>query len=124
MSKYIKYPNVGDVFYWKDNDGDIHEEICMKIDGEDVDTLETMFYTYISSNGGGCFITESDIIDSNSKEVAEFKKEKYKKKINELVNMLNDETFHIMLYSALRKNYNEDTSSEIIDVLSNIENYD
>ena len=80
MSKNIKYPNIGDIFYWKDNDGYIHEEVCMKIEGEDIDTLETMFYTYISKNdGGGCFVTESDIIDFNSKEVTEFKKEKYKK---------------------------------------------
>ena len=57
-------------------------------------------------------------------EVAEFKKTKYKEKIKEFVNMLNDETFRIMIYSALHKNYGEDISSEIIDVLSNIENYD
>ena len=107
MSKHIKYPKIGDIFYWKDNDGDVHEAVCMKIEGEDIDTLETMFYTYISKNGGGCFVTESDIIDSNSEEVEEFKKAKYKEKINELVNMLKD----------------EDTSSEIIDILSNIENY-
>lgn len=122
--KKNKYPKVGDIFYWKDCDGDIHEEICMKIEGEDIDTLETMFYTYISKNGGGCFVTESDIIDSNSIEVIKFKKAKYREKIDELVDMFTDEAFHIMIYSALRKRFNEDTSYEIIDTLSNKDNYE
>jgi len=123
MKNNMKYPNVGDVFYWKDKDNNIHEEICMKIEGEDIDTLETMFFTYISKSGGGCFVTESDIVDYNSKEVADFKKTKFKNKISELVTMLNDEIFHTMIYSALRKNYDEDTSSEIINILSNENNY-
>ena len=124
MKNKVKYPKVGDVFYWKDEDNIIHEATCMKIEGEDIDTLETMFFTYVSNTGGGCFVTESDIVNSTSKEVADFKKAKYKAKINELVNMLNDETLHTMMYSALRKNYDEDTSSEIIDILSNEDNYD
>lgn len=123
--KKNKYPKVGEIFYWKDSQNNIHEAICMKIEGEDIDTLETMFYTYISKNGsGGCFVTESDIIDSNSKEVTKFKEAKYREKIDELVNMLTDETFHNMMYSALRKTFNEDTSYEIINTLSNKENYE
>ena len=123
MKNQVKYPNVGDVFYWKDENNDIHEATCLKIEGEDIDTLETMFFTHISKGGGGCFVTESDIVDSNSKEVADFKISNFKNKISELVTMLNDEIFHTMIYSALRKKYDEDTSSEIIDILSNENNY-
>ena len=46
------------------------------------------------------------------------------KKIDELVDMFNDETFRIMIYSALRKTFNEDTSYEIINTLSNKDNYE
>lgn len=119
-----KFPKVGEIFYWKGCDGDIHEEMCMKIEGENVDTLETMFYTYISKNGGGCFVTESDIVNPNSIEVTKFKKAKYREKINELVDMFTDETFHNMIYSALRKTFNQDTVYEIINTLSNKENYE
>ena len=124
MKTEIKFPKVGDIFYWKDEDNNIHEEICMKIDGEDVDTLETMFYTYISENGSGCFVTESDIVDSNSKEVIEFKKRQAKQKVNEIIEYLSQEEIHTMVYSALRKSYNEDDASNILEILTNKNNYE
>ena len=124
MGKLITYPKVGDKFYWKDKDNDIHEAICMKIEGEDIDTIETMFFTYISNNGGGCFITESDIIDSNSKEVIEFKKKQAKQKVNEFIEYLSQEEFRIMVYSALRKFYDENEVSNILKILTNKNNYE
>ena len=124
MGKLITYPKVGDKFYWKDKDNDIHEAICMKIEGEDIDTIETMFFTYISNNGGGCFITESDIVDSNSKEVIEFKKRQAKQKANEFIEYLSQEEFRIMVYSALRKSYNENEVSNILEILTNKNNYE
>lgn len=124
MGKLITYPKVGDKFYWKDKDNDIHEAICMKIEGEDIDTIETMFFTYISNNGGGCFITESDIVDSNSNEVIEFKKRQAKQKVNEFIEYLSQEESHIMVYSALRKSYDENEVSNILEILTNKNNYE
>lgn len=72
----MKYPKVGEKFYWMDNEGVVHEETCFKIEKEDNPDLETMYFTYISPNGGGAFITESDILDTNSKEVQDFIKTK------------------------------------------------
>ena len=122
--KNKKYPKVGDKFYWKDEDNNIHEEICMKIDGEDIDTLETMFFTYISKDGGGCFVTESDIVDSNSKEVIEFKKRQAKQKVNEIIEYLSQEEIHTIVYSALRKSYSEDDASNILETLIDKNNYE
>lgn len=125
MKNEIKFPKVGDKFYWKDDDHNIHEATCMKIEGEDVDTLETMFFIYISpKNGGGCFVTESDIVDSNSNEVIEFKKRQAKQKINEIIEYLSQEEIHNMVYSAIRKSYNEDDASDILETLTNKNNYE
>lgn len=119
-----KYPQVGETFYWKDEDNDIHEATCMKIEGEDIDTLETMFFIYISNNGGGTFVTESDIVDSNSKEVIEFKKKQAKQKVNEIIEYLSREEIHTIVYSALRKSYNEDDASNILETLVDKTNYE
>ena len=124
MKTNIKFPKVGDIFYWEDGDNNIHEAICMKIEGEDIDTLETMFFTYISENGGGCFVTESDIVDSNSKEVIEFKKKQAKQKVNEIIQYLSQEEIHTIVYSALRKSYSEDDASNILEILIDKNNYE
>ena len=71
----MKYPKVGEKFYWKDQEGNISEETCLKIEYEDELDLETIFYTYITPNGGGSFITEEDILDPDSDEVKKFKEE-------------------------------------------------
>lgn len=120
--KNKKYPKVGNKFYWKDDDNNIHEATCMKIEGEDIDTLETMFFISIYENGGS-FITESAIVDSNSKEVIEFKKRQVKQKVNEIIEYLSQEEIHIIVYSALRKSYN-DEASNILEILTNKNNYD
>lgn len=121
--KNKKYPEVGDKFYWKDLEGNINEDICYKIEGEDADTLETMFFISIYENGGS-FITESAIVDSNSKEVIEFKKRQTKQKVNEIIEYLSQEEIHTIVYSALRKSYNADDASNILEILTNKNNYD
>lgn len=113
----MKYPKVGEKFYWKDEDNDIHEAICMKIEGEDIDTLETMFFTYISKNGGGCFITESDIVDSNSDEVKKFKKEHAEKKVKEVIDYLNQEEVRKILMAKLMNEYDWLEANKILDIL-------
>jgi len=119
MKNKIKFPKVGDVFYWKDEDNDIHEAICMKIEGEDIDTLETMFFTYISKNGGGCFVTESDIVDYNSDEVKKFKKEQDEKKVKEVIDYLKQEKVRKILMAKLINEYDWLEADKILDILSN-----
>lgn len=72
----MKYPKVGEKFYWIDFENVVHEETCFKIEEENNPDLETMYFTYVNSNGGGAFITESDVLDPNSKEVQDFIKTK------------------------------------------------
>ena len=116
------YPKVGETFYWKDEDNNIHEETCMKIEGEDIDTLETMFFTYISKNGGGCFVTESDIVDSNSKEVIEFKKRQDKEKIKEISNYLSKEEIRDILFKKLVDNaFTRNEAYKILHILGSYE---
>ena len=116
------YPKVGETFYWKDEDREIHESICMKIEGEDIDTIETMFFTYISNNGGGCFVTERDIVDSNSKEVIEFKKRCAKEKIKEISDYLSREEIRDILFEKLVDNaFTRNEAYKILHILGSYE---
>ena len=83
----MKLPKVGEKFYWKDLDGVIYEDTCLKIGGKDIRTLETMFFIELTKNGGGEFVTESDILDPNSDEVKDFKKEQAAKKVKKIIDL-------------------------------------
>lgn len=78
----MKYPKVGDKFYWKTEDGEIVEDVCQKIESNE--GCETLYFTYISPNGGGEFLAESDILDPYSKEVKEFIKKQVQEKAKEI----------------------------------------
>ena len=113
------YPKVGETFYWKDKDGDIHEEICVKIDEEDNPDLETMFFIYISPNGGGTFVTESDIISSASKEVKEFKERKAQEKLKEISNYISQkEVYEILKEKLIKHAFTNNESNKILNILS------
>lgn len=113
------YPKVGETFYWKDEDGDIHEEICVKIDEEDNPDLETMFFIYISPNGGGTFVTESDIISSASKEVKEFKERKAQEKLKEISNYISQkEVYEILKEKLIKHAFTNNESNKILNILS------
>lgn len=115
----MKYPKVGEKFYWKTQEGEIVESTCFKIEEEDNLDLETMFFISISKNGGGCFITESDIIDSNSDEVKKFKKEQAAKKVKEVIDYLNQEEVRKILMAKLINEYDWLEAEKILDILSN-----
>lgn len=116
----MKLPKVGENFYWKDLDGIIHEEICLKIEEEDNSDLETMFFTHITKNGGGCFVTESDIIDSNSDEVKNFKKEQAKNKVKEISDYLLQKEVQDYLYEKLCNSIlTPKDAKKILNILSN-----
>ena len=114
----MKYPKVGEKFYWKTQEGEIVESTCFKIGEEDNLDLETMFYTYVSPNGGGCFVTESDIIDSNSDEVKKFKKEQTKKKVKEVIDYLNQEEVRKILMAKLINEYDWLEADKILDIIT------
>ena len=113
----MKFPEVGEKFYWKNLDGEIFEDTCLKIEGKDIPTLETMFFIKLSKNGGGCFVTESDIIDSNSDEVKKFKKEHAEKKIKEVIDYLNQEEVRKILMAKLINEYDWLEADKILDIL-------
>ena len=113
----IKYPKVGEKFYWKDQEGNISEDTCLKIEGDDIQTLETMFFIELTKNGGGCFVTESDIIDSNSDEVKKFKKEQTEKKVKEVIDYLNQEEVRKILMAKLINEYDWLEANKILDIL-------
>ena len=115
----MKYPKVGEKFYWKNQDGEIFEDTCLKIEADDIPTLETMFFISLTENGGGCFITESDIIDSNSDEVKKFKKEHAEKKVKEVIDYLNNEEVRKILMAKLINEYDWLEANKILDILSN-----
>ena len=115
----MKYPKVGEKFYWKTQEGEIVESTCFRIEEEDNLDLETMFFTHISKNGGGCFVTESDIIDSNSDEVKKFKKEHAEKKVKEVIDYLNQEEVRKILMAKLINEYDWLEANKILDILSN-----
>lgn len=115
----LNYPKVGDKIYWEDQEGNIHEDICLKIEEEDNPDLETMFFTYLTENGGGTFIVESDLINSNSKKVKVFLDNRRKEKINNVLNSLKDEDIKTELISRLKEYFLEDTVIKIINIITN-----
>jgi len=117
----MKLPKVGENFYWKDLDNVIHEDTCFNIEEEDNPDLETMFFTYISKNGGGCFVTESDIINSNSVEIKNFKKEQAEKKIKEISDYISQKEVQDYLYNKLCDSFPIKDAKKILNILSNYE---
>ena len=116
----MKYPKVGEKFYWKTQEDEIVESTCFKIEEEDNPDLETMFFMHITKNGGGCFVTESDIIDSNSDEVKKFKKEQTEKKIKEISKLILDSEVHDALVKKLSK---EHEVINVINILNTLASY-
>ena len=121
------YPKVGDKIYWKDQDGEIHEDTCLKIEEEDNHNLETMYFTYLSKNGGGSFITESDIINPLSVEIEIYKKNKFKQRVKEISDLFKQDEFKEIISVAYKNRYGEEGGIEmlekIVDLLGNEENY-
>lgn len=115
----MKYPKVGEKFYWEGIDGEVHEDICMKIEQKDNPDVETMYFTYISSNGGGTFITEDRLISSSSDKVKKFKKEQAEKKVKEVIEYLNQEEVRKILMAKLINEYDWLEANKILDILSN-----
>ena len=99
------YPKIGDTIYWKDQDGEIHEDTCLKIEEEDNPDLETMYFTYLSKNGGGSFITESDIINPLSVEIEIYKKNKFKQRVKEIADLFNQDEFKEIISVAYKNRY-------------------
>lgn len=114
----MKFPKVGEKFYWKNLDGEIFEDTCLKIEGKDIPTLETMFFIELTKNGGGCFVTESDIIDSNFDEVKKFKKEQAEKKVKEITDYIKQDEVQSILFNKLIKKFNWENTYNIINILT------
>jgi len=113
----MKLPKVGEKFYWKDFDDVIYEETCLKIEEEDNSDLETMFFTYVTENGGGEFITEEDILDPDSDEVKNFKKEQAQKKVKEISDYISQKEVYDVLLNKLTKEYDWNKANKILNVL-------
>ena len=112
-------PKLGEIFYWIDYEGNICESTCLKIKEEDNPQIATMYFTYLTENGGGVFVTEYDIIDSDSDEVINFKKEQAKKKLKEISNYISQKEVYNILLDKLNKNGFEEVATSILDILSN-----
>ena len=117
----MKYPKVGEKFYWKDLDGIIYEEICLKIEEEDNPDLGTMFFTYVTENGGGEFVSEEDILDPDSDEVKKFQDEVIQKNLKEVYDYINQEKVKKILIDKLTKEYDWNEANRILNILGSYE---
>lgn len=106
------YPNVGDTIYWKDMDGDIHSDIVLRV--EKNPGIETIYFISVTKNGGGAFISESDIINPLSVEIEIYKKKKLKEKIE---NVWSDNDFRDEMFNRIKNIYGEEKAYRIIDIL-------
>ena len=112
------YPLVGDTIYWKDFDGDIHDDIVLRIDKDPEGNIVTNYFISLTENGG-CFIDEESLINPLSMEIEVYKKKRAKEKTKEIADYINQEEIRGILYDKLRKNYySEDDASHILDILS------
>ena len=116
------YPLVGDTIYWKDLDGNIHDDVVVDIDKDPECYIITNYFISRTKNGGGCFIDEDSLINPMSMEIVKYKEKRAKEKAKEIADYINQEEIRSILYSKLRKNhYDEDTASHILDILSDYE---
>lgn len=116
------YPQVGEIFYWKDEDGVMHDDICLKIEKDPEGNVETNYFIYLSPNGGGAFVDETCIVNPLSMEIEIYKQKKAKEKIKEISDYLSREEIRSILYDKLRKAYyDEDTCDHILDILTDYE---
>lgn len=113
----MKLPKVGEKFYWKDLDNVIYEDTCLKIEGEDKPDLETMFFISLTKNGGGAFVSEEDILDLNSDEVKNFKKEQAEKKVKEISDYISQKEVFNVLLNKLYKEYDWNEANKILNIL-------
>ena len=115
------YPLVGDTIYWKDLDGNMHDDIVIDIDKDPEDNIVTNYFISRTENGG-VFIDEESLIDPLSMEIEIYKQKRAKEKTKEIADYINQEEIRGILYSKLRKNYySEDDASHILDILSDYE---
>ena len=117
----MKYPKVGETFYWKNLEGEIFEDVCHKIEEEDNPDLETMFFISVTENGGGSFVTESDILDPDSEEVQEFQDKLVDKNLREVCNYINQEKVKNILINKLTQEYDWLEAQRILNILGNYE---
>lgn len=116
----MKYPKIGEKFYWEGIDGEVYEDICMKIEQKDNPDVETIYFTYISSNGGGTFITEDCLISSSSDKVKKYKEKKAKEKIKEISDYISQNEVKQILFEKLIKHaFTNNEANKILNILSN-----
>lgn len=113
----MKYPKVGEKFYWKDENGEISESTCLKINKEI--GIEPMYFISLTKNGGGAFVNKSEILNPDSYEIKEFKKELAEKKVKEVIDYLNQEEVRRILMAKLINEYDWLEANKILDILSN-----
>lgn len=115
------YPLVGDTIYWKDLDGNMHDDVVVDIDKDPNGNIVTNYFISRTENGG-CFIDEDSLINPLSMEIEIYKQKRAKEKAKEIADYISQEEIRSILYSRLRKNhYDEDTASHILDILSDYE---
>ena len=90
----MKYPEVGEKFYYKDLYGELQERTCVRIIKEP--NIERQYFTTWDEHGG-LFVNESSILDPEDEEVkkliAEKEKEEWRKfwtveRFNEILRFL------------------------------------
>ena len=111
----MKYPKVGEKFYWKDENGEISESTCLKINKEI--GIEPMYFISLTKNGGGAFVNKSEILNPDSYEIKEFKKELAKDKIKEIIDYISQQEVYDALLNKLTKEYDWNEANNILNIL-------
>lgn len=114
----MRYPKVNEIFYWKGCNGDIHHDICLKIEKK-----PGVMRQYFNNIGeyGGTFINEINILDPDSEEVKKYKEYIFNKNIKGFWT----ESMKISMYNRLVDSHiDRDIASDVIDILSKYKDYD
>ena len=117
------YPLVGDTIYWRDKNGEIHDNIVMDIDKDPDGNIVTNYFISRTENGGGVFIDEDSLINPLSVDILIYKQKRAKEKTKEIADYIAQEEIRSILYNKLRKynQYDEDSANRILDILSDYE---
>lgn len=117
MRRKFNLPNVGDTIYWKDLDGNMHDDVVLRIDKDPDPDILPKYFVNLYKNGGGAFLDEDSLIDPSSKEVTEYKKKRASEKTKEIADYLSQSDVHEILFQKLNKEYSADESEFILEIL-------
>lgn len=110
------YPKVGDTIYWEDYDGNLHDNVVLRVDKDPEGIYVTNYF--IKDGYCECFIDEESLIHPESDKIKKFKNSLIKREEKEITQYLSQEDVRHIIYKKLCTSFSKDDIDNIIDLLT------